>query len=210
MVKSVSPEPPFNPLDKKNLGKSVAEALLDRDGSALPPGEPFDGAGIYAIYYEGTDDLYLPISRMGKPEGWIECPIYVGKAVPKGARKGGTGLDANVGNVLFKRLGEHAKSITATQTLRLDHFYCRFLAVDDILIPLGENLLIEKFKPLWNLVVEGFGNHDPGKGRREGKRSDWDVLHPGRDWAAKLRDGRKREEVIARITAFYKAHDLTD
>lgn len=46
----------FNPLDKKNLGESVAEALLQQPISPLPP-EPFIGAGIYAIYYEGKFTL---------------------------------------------------------------------------------------------------------------------------------------------------------
>ncbi len=204
----MSPEPPFNPLDKKNLGKSVAEALLDRDGSALPPLEPFDGAGIYAIYYAGDFELYQPITRKGKPTDWVECPIYVGKAVPKGARRGGTELDASIGNPLFKRLGEHAKSISATSNLALTDFYCRYLAVDDIWIPLGENLLIERFKPLWNRIVDGFGNHDPGSGRKDSRRSDWDELHPGRAWAAGLQPGRKKEEIVARIMEFYKTHTL--
>jgi hypothetical protein len=29
-------------------------------------------------------------------------------------------------------------------------------------------------------AVDGFGNHDPGKGRYKQARSDWDVIHPGR------------------------------
>ncbi|MEE1273759.1 MAG: Eco29kI family restriction endonuclease, partial [Olegusella sp.] len=39
---------------------------------------------------------------------------------------------------------------------------------------------------VWNMLVEGFGNHDPGKGRRQGMRPLWDMLHPGRPWAEKL------------------------
>ena len=42
-------EPPYNPLDKKNLGVSVADALLARNVESLPLSEPFIGAGIYAI-----------------------------------------------------------------------------------------------------------------------------------------------------------------
>jgi hypothetical protein len=118
--------------------------------------------------------------------GLAEKPIYVGKAVPAGARKGGFGLGASPGLVLYKRLSEHADSIKqASSTLDLDHFRCRYLAVDDIWIPLGESLLIEMFAPIWNKVIEGFGNHDPGKGRYNQQRSFWDVLHPGRAWAEK-------------------------
>jgi len=58
--------------------------------------------------------------------------------------------------------------------------------VEDIWIPLGENLLIAMFHPVWNRVLDGFGNHDPGERRKNQRRSPWDVLHPGRPWANKL------------------------
>ena len=64
-------------------------------------------------------------------------------------------------------------------------FFCRFLVVDDIWIPLGESLLITKFTPIWNTLIDGFGNHDPGAGRYKGLRPRWDVLHPGRRWSTK-------------------------
>jgi hypothetical protein len=57
---------------------------------------------------------------------------------------------------------------------------------DEIWIPLGENLLIEKFRPPWNAVIDGFGNHDPGGRRAQQQRFPWDVVHPGRPWAEKL------------------------
>ena len=44
---------PFNPLDKKNLGASVAEALVTSTSYALGEVPPFSGVGIYAIYYCG-------------------------------------------------------------------------------------------------------------------------------------------------------------
>jgi hypothetical protein len=40
--------------------------------------------------------------------------------------------------------------------------------------------MIEQFRPIWNLVIDGFGNKDPGKRRATQYRSLWDVLHPGR------------------------------
>ena len=43
---------PFNPLDKRHLGESVASAMLKSPIHPLPP-EKFKGAGIYAIYYTG-------------------------------------------------------------------------------------------------------------------------------------------------------------
>ena len=60
--------------------------------------------------------------------------------------------------------------------------------VDDIWIPLGESLLIARFSPVWNALIDGFGNHDPGSGRYNGMRPRWDVLHPGRAWAAKCKE----------------------
>ena len=34
--------------------------------------------------------------------------------------------------------------------------------------------------------IDGFGDHDPGKGRHSGKMPLWDCLHPGRAWAERL------------------------
>lgn len=59
------------------------------------------------------------------------------------------------------------------------------------MIPLGESLLIERFQPLWNVVVDGFGNHDPGSGRYSGQRPLWDMVHPGRPWAERLREHQR-------------------
>ncbi|MCC6364229.1 MAG: Eco29kI family restriction endonuclease [Bryobacterales bacterium] len=199
----MSAEPPFNPLDKRNLGTSVAEALLAQQRSPLPPGEKFIAAGVYAIYYQGSFEPYQPIAARNLANDGTDIPIYVGKAVPAGARKGGFGLDSAPGTVLFNRLAEHAESIQQTENLSLADFFCRYLAVDDIWIPLGESLLIEMFSPLWNRVVEGFGNHDPGSGRHRGKRSAWDVLHPGRSWANNLQPGKERQALIAAVTKFF-------
>lgn len=194
---------PFNPLNKKNLGFSVAEAMLEKQIESLPPAAAFEGAGIYAIYYTGGFPAYKPITDKNK-NNKFGCPIYVGKAVPAGARKGGFGLDAPAGKVLFQRLNEHAESISETQNLKLDDFRCRYLTVDDIWIPLGESLLIEMFSPLWNKVLDGFGNHDPGKGRYEQQISPWDILHPGRAWAAKLKPGRPKEEILQAVVFHLK------
>ena len=177
--------PPFNPLDKRALGESVADALLERRVGPLPPEQSFPGAGIYAIYYTGSFDLYAPIAERNRNDTH-EQPIYVGKAVPEGSRKGGFGLGTAPGNVLYKRLREHATSIKVTRDLQLQDFACRYLIADDIWIPLGESLLIERFRPVWNVLVDGFGNHPTGKPRSKQKRSLWDTLHRGRGWAQRL------------------------
>ena len=199
---------PFNPLDKKHLGESVAEAMLEGPVHALPP-EPFIGAGIYAIYYIGDFD---PSTQMAEspPTDQLQWPLYVGTAVPPGARKEGFGLGADPGTALFKRLSEHYESVSAAQNLNQNDFYCRYLVVDDIWIPLAESLLIERFQPVWNRVLDGFGNHDPGKGRYEQQRSPWDEVHPGRVWAEKLNPAAFPADVLSeRVVEFLLAQSVS-
>ena len=171
---------------QENLGSNVADALLGRQVVALPP-EPFVGAGVYALYYTGCFEPYHQIAQANRDDRHA-MPVYIGKAVPPGARKGGFGLDANPGSALFKRLNDHATSIKQADNLDLGDFWCRYLVVDDIWILLGESLLINRFLPIWNTLIDGFGNHDPGGGRSNQARSRWDVLHPGRPWAERLRE----------------------
>jgi hypothetical protein len=192
---------PFNPLDKLNLGESVAGALLEASAQPLPPSQ-FIGAGVYALYYKGPFPAYLGLSKLNS-DGQFRCPIYVGKAVPAGARKGGFGLEIEHGQALYKRLFEHAESIKATRNLELNDFFCRFLVVDDIWIPLAESVLIERFKPVWNRVLDGFGNHDPGSGRHSGRMPPWDCLHPGREWATRLQPcAFTQEQLEERVTTY--------
>ena len=188
-------ESPYNPLDKRNLGVSVADALLARPILPLPPAESFLGAGIYAIYYTGKFEAYRPIAERNR-DNKFAVPIYVGKAVPAGARMGGFGLGFAPGQVLYNRLREHAESVAQTTTLSIADFQCRYLVVDDIWIPLGEAMMIHKFEPVWNRAIDGFGNRDPGKGRYQQQRSPWDVIHPGRAWAERCVPCNKSEEVL--------------
>lgn len=185
---------------------SVAEALLSRDAVPLGSLKRFKGAGIYVIYYAGDFDVYRPLSQLNK-RGKFKAPIYVGKAVPAGARKGGFGLDNRPTVALFNRLVEHAESINLATNLKAEDFYCRYLVVDDIWIPLGESLLIATFSPLWNTLIDGFGNHDPGKGRYEGFCSRWDVLHPGRAWATKCRQrSESMKQIKGDIEEYFRSH----
>ncbi len=195
---------PFNPLDRLNLGESVAGALLKQVVGPLPPTNRFVGAGIYVIYYSGDFKAYSLIAGQNR-DGKFERPIYVGKAVPKGARKGGFGLGATKEPALFKRLREHAKSIQATQGLDINDFSCRYLVADDIWIPLGESLLIERFQPLWNVLLAGFGIHAPGKGRQKQVCSNWDTVHPGRRFAAKLPPNQRTAAELLELVADFLA-----
>jgi hypothetical protein len=188
-------EPPFNPLDKTNLGVSVADALLLKPVDQLPPAHEFIGAGIYVIYYSGDYPPYESIASRNRDDRY-KAPIYVGKAIPLGARRGNVGLGIDPGSVLHRRLREHSRSIQQASNLSLEDFRCRYLIVDDIWIPLGESLLINRFRPVWNQLIDGFGNHDPGAGRRNQQRSPWDVLHPGRSWVELQAPSQRTEEEI--------------
>lgn len=200
---------PFNPLEKKNLGASVAEAMLATPVHPLGEVAKFAGAGIYAIYYMGDFPAYEPIAMRNRG-GLFSAPIYVGKAVPEGSRQGLLVREQDDTVTLQKRLREHAGSIRAVQKhplapgeigLKIEDFACRYLIVDDIWIPLGESLLVAKFSPLWNQYLDGFGNHTPGSGREKGVRPRWDTLHPGRAWAAGLPARAEGREDILRDVA---------
>lgn len=203
----------YNPLDKINLGKSVADALLERPAEPLAAIEPFDGAGIYVLYYKGAHPAYAPIAAANAEEP--RWPIYIGKAVPSGARKGASLSASTRGRSLYNRLADHRDSIIDVErgsgSLAVADFEARYLTVDDIWIPLGESLLITKFRPVWNIALDGFGNHDPGKGRYEGLRPLWDHLHEGRVWAVKC---AARPEPIVELTTrigdYLAAHPLDD
>jgi Eco29kI restriction endonuclease len=194
----------FNPLDKRNLGKSVVDALLTKPERPLGGLKKFLGAGVYALYYRGDYAPYATLSSRNQDEGTI--PIYVGKAIPQGGRKG-TAIDVSLDSTaIFRRLMEHAESIQQVASLELVDFTYRSLTVDDIWIPLGEAFLIQRFKPLWNLVVEGFGNHTPGVGRFSGKRPLWDELHPGRPWAVNCQPPKhSNAEILTKVEVFMES-----
>ena len=190
-------KPPYNPLDKANLGKSVAEALIAAEAHPLGELREFPGAGIYAIYYRGDHPGYERLAE-ANADG-AKVPIYVGKAIPSGGRKGLAVLSDRVeGTHLYRRLREHAESVELAENLDIADFGARWLVVDDIWIPLGETLMIQTFQPVWNQALDGFGNHDPGAGRYNGLCPRWDALHPGRPWAQRLREREESSDDLVR------------
>jgi hypothetical protein len=147
--------------------------------------------------------LLTPISPPASEPGTL--PIYAGRAIPRGARAGIGGLLATTTEpALWQRLWQHAASLDRVENLLLEDFRCRYLVVDDIWVPLTEALMISHYQPVWNQVLQGFGNHDPGAGRRVGARPDWDEVHPGRPWAARQAPARRSaDESLARIAAHF-------
>ena len=185
----------YDPLDYDNLARSVVDALLAAAQESLPPSETFEGAGVYAVYYHGDFEGYDTIVNTDPLP-----PIYVGKAVPAGARKGGSRVSG--GCELHQRLKQHSKSIAQAKNIQLEDFTCRYLVVVPVWITLAERFLVEHYKPVWNVAIDGFGNHDPGAGRRSMKRPRWDILHPGRPWADKLAPEETFEQVLQRLQQF--------
>jgi len=205
----------YDPLSYENLARSVVGALMEREPEALPPAQPFAGPGVYALYYHGPFEAYQPL-----PSSACEAPIYVGKAIAPGGRKGrgtneaGEGMPlfqwlpeqpkSAEGMPLFQRLCEHAKSLEQAENLALADFRCRYLVVMPVWVTLAEQFLLSHYRPIWNSLVDGFGNHDPGSGRSAMRRPRWDILHPGRPWAARLAAAESPSEVLAAVNAFFQ------
>lgn len=187
---------PFNPLDRIVLGSTVAEALIGAKPLSFKQNTPIVGAGVYAIYYHGQFEPYAKLANANR-DGACAVPIYVGKAVPSGSRKGATVDSSATSTALAKRLKDHATSIAYADNLKIEDFLFRYLVVDEIWIPLGESMMISRYMPLWNTSIDGFGNHNPGKGRVDGMRPRWDVLHPGRPWAPKYKERLETQQEIA-------------
>ena len=159
---------PFDPLEYKNLGESIVRAMNEQPIHSLDNLEKFEGAGIYALYYTGDFLAYSPISRANKQSPG-SVPIYIGKAEAENARKGGS-VDDVIGNdykgtKLFSRVMKHKQSIEKVSNLDVKDFHVRVLVVTPTWIPLAETIAIRNSRPLWNVVIDGLGNHDPGKGR---------------------------------------------
>jgi hypothetical protein len=162
----------FRSPELENLLKDAIRFFNGTPVYELPPPESFSGSGIYAIYYTGSFELYAPLTAVNRIR--YDLPLYVGKAIPSGSRRGQGGRE---GSSLYKRLGEHAKSIRAVENLDLADFHCRF-----VIIPHEEDALIS---PIESAIIKQY--HDPGGGRYDQARSQWDVIHPGRRWAEKLK-----------------------
>ena len=179
----------YDPLDYQNLAYSIVRALLETEPATLPPTKNFIGSGVYALYYTGPLKFYHRISSTK-----LRAPIYVGKAVQKGARKGN--YENRTGTELYGRLRQHANSIRESRNLDPEEFQCRYLVIVPVWITLAERFLIDHFRPAWNIVIEGFGNHPPGRGRSNMRRPRWDIVHPGRPWAERLRAEETVEGII--------------
>ena len=176
---------PYNPLDLEALGASLLRELERHPVYAFEELPDFVGAGIYALYYVGSSAPYASLGVFNRKQ---ECriPIYVGRSKDSGARQGLNPFEPVTSKPLHGRVKQHQRSIASVANLSADDFRVRVLVVMPIWIPLAEAMAIRQYRPLWNSQLQGFGIHAPGAGRDKQKRSDWDILHPGRGFAAKL------------------------
>lgn len=178
----------FDPLSYENLGISISRALDEQPVVPLKDVTRFNGAGVYALYYSGEFPAYRDLAHANQeqPGSWA---IYIGKAEAENHRKGDPDQQSVLeGPKLFNRIQNHKRSIESASNLEVEDFTLRYLVVAPTWVQLAEIIAIKLHHPVWNSLIDGFGNHDPGKGRRNGMRPRWDTLHPGRTWAAQLRE----------------------
>ena len=185
----------WDPLTYENLMAGTVAHFEKQPLQPLMASDAIEGSGIYALYYQGEFPEYRPIADS-------ICPIYVGKAVPPGARKGSGELDV-AAPALRRRLKDHAKSIDSAGNLKIDDFFFRALAIVPVWIVFAEQALIKQYEPVWNVCLEGFGKHDQGKNRAGTLRSWWDTFHPGRSSTRLafrgMQDGRTIAEASKRV-----------
>jgi hypothetical protein len=82
----MSNPPAFNPLDKRNLGESVALALSRSQAVSLAELPSISGAGIYALYYSGD---FPPVSGSREPQSAESDRAHLcRKGRPGGIEKG--------------------------------------------------------------------------------------------------------------------------
>ena len=212
------PRTTFDPSDSGVVGRMVALALLAQVRVPLTSIRPAYGSGVYAIYYQGDHPLYAAISG-------TETPIYVGKADPESR---GANNPREQGARLTGRLLEHSGPIATAEgyalndstldvwPIRVADFTCRRLVCATNAQLVAEKHLIGMFWPLWNSetkVCWGMSKHGDSAKTRSNKRSPWDVVHPGRQWALDelLLDSLSYPQIEARVgTTLEKAPPRAD
>lgn len=71
----------YDPLTYDNLMMGLVVHFQKQPQRSLGEAASVEGPGVYALYYAGALPAYAPIASG-------EAPIYVGKAIPPGSRKG--------------------------------------------------------------------------------------------------------------------------
>ena len=141
---------------------------------------------------------YAPISG-------TETPIYVGMAIYGAPEHHDPSL---MGTSLSGRLEEHKKNIErASETLDIADFRLPRPCSAKRLGGSSGDLPDTDVPPLWNKevrILQGFGKHGDSVTTRANKRSPWDTLHEGRNWASG--EGQKDKKSLEQIRNEIKAH----
>lgn len=161
----------YDPMDTEHVTAAICHEL---ERQPLIPLDPligrFDGSGLYAVYYDGqTVPLYRPLAR-------LKIPVYVGQAL---SHNSATGVAVTERRPLWRRVRDHRASIDGSD-ISAAEFGVRLLRLPDVHADLGENGLRVFYQPVWNTILRGFGGHEQGPSTRQGARSKWDTVHPGR------------------------------
>jgi len=196
------PESVFDPGNPRTIGFFVSLALCAQSKQTLSGIQEFYGAGGYALYYKGDFPPYAPLKDS-------ETPIYIGKSIPsyENAR-----LPKEQGQSLYVRLNHHRKNIErATKTLSIDDFEYRALVVQSGWEAGAEDYLIRIFRPVWNKetkLIYGFGKHGDSAKTRGNKRSPWDTLHEGREWAGDsiLKDAKSINQIEQELASHFSSN----
>lgn len=146
---------------------------------------------VRAFRFTRNHPIDIPAESFGQEINREEyrLPIYIGKAEPSGWRQSRTTGEEKSGNKLFERLVQHSRSVTSAKNLDSEDFACRLMILEGPVVAMiasVEAALIAMHRPLWNSVIDGFGNHNPGEKRFTGMITQWDALHPGRARAKKM------------------------
>lgn len=176
-----------------NILSNAETSILNNVKYPLTDLNKFEGNGIYAIF--------LTAPQGSEYEGYVSAdrPIYIGKAVVDGSRQGNVSNNSDKDFKIYSRLREHRRSIELGAGINTSMFKYTYITLSGIATNLNaaiESHLIRTFKPLWNSKIDGFGNHAPGSGRYEQSPSEWDTLHPGRAFAAKLTGAKPDISII--------------
>ena len=86
----------------------------------------------------------------------MEAPIYVGKADPKGGRRGGD-WHAPAGTVLSGWLRKHSNSVTQSDNLDVADFRYRYLLLDDVCVRMAKRMLISWYTARHRPWLAAFG-----------------------------------------------------
>ena len=195
------PKTVFDPGNPRTIGFFIAMALTAQSRQSLSQLGKLYGSGVYAIYYNGSFELYAPLRG-------TETPIYVGQAAPS-IDHAQTAVEQ--GARLAARLDEHRNNIKrASVTLDIADFDYRSLVVQTGWETGAEDYLIRLFRPIWNRetnLVFGLGKHGDSSKTRRNKRSPWDTLHEGRAWAIdeEIADAKSPAKIAKELIAHFAA-----